>query len=743
MRREQAQTVLALLFVAALLIVPLVGAATATAAAPDNSTATNSTSTTSAPTTTTNDSSMDADRVVSLINAGKAYAYAGEIEAWLAENANRLDEQQAATAYEWLLERAASADVDTTALASVTRELPEERARTVAERVKGSLSADEVATVEASLQDVSAEWSATVAGWFSTSGGNGSSTSSTTGPATGPNGYTVSELRSVGTQVSERPAIRRFGDGQLWLRYRTGGLLSTMQYITPSTETTVNEVRLGGFIGWDEADVPGESTVQIVAYETTMQNGTEVPTNVVERETDVQLGTGYLGPNDRGIDVSVPVEHGDAKFVTMWVEGAREDTQWTWRAAPSPASATVPSTTLAGRLGWAALHIGGSFLLTALTVLATGAVAVKKIGILPRTGIIGWVVGGSAMIFWIPLFFFQDLANAFAQRPELLGVLLGGLVGLAGIRMLDDGLDKALFVQPRLTEDALEDNADGRKWWWANRVHKVTTREKDGKMIAPRTGWLGALARMWPGYDAAPVIEFDGRRHKYEKPDDLDDDGHDAQADGGYIERIRTRIGGLDDEDEFDHIYVIDPTSEDVVVHESEGFEVSLPDDLVTWPDEGEGVRIQGVPIPHVNLAKILGGLTVMTLVGVFVSWLTTIGILGFCASLATLTLFLIRPTDGWMTAVLSPGHGGHIIDTVWRSADEFKEAADMEYWKNQALEAEGEKRVEHADELDDRRTTMFDEVAERLAPDVDADVDDKRGGTNPAASGSEGSADD
>lgn len=742
MQRERTHSVLALLFVAALLIVPLVGAATATAAAPDNSTATNSTSTTSAPTTTTSESSMDADRVVSLINSGKAYAYAGEIEAWLAENANRLNEQQAATAYEWLLERAASTNIDTTALASVTRELPQERARAITDRVERSLSADEVATVERTLQDVSAEWSATVAGWFSTSSG-GSSTSSTTGPATGPNGYTVSELRSVGTQVSERPAIRRMGDGQLWLRYRTGGLLSTMQYITPSTTTTVNEVRLGGFIGWDEADVPGESTVRVVAYKTTMQNGTEVPTAVVEREADVQLGTGYLGPDDRGIDISVPVEHGNAKYVTMWVEGAREQTQWTFRAAPSVASASVPSTTLAGRLGWAGLHIGGSFLLTALGVLTTGAVAVKKIGILPRTGIIGWVVGGSAMIFWIPLFFFQDLANAFAQRPELLGVVLGGLVGLVGIRMLDDGLDKALFVQPRLTEDALEDNAGGRKWWWANRVHKVTTRKKDGKMIAPRTGWLGALARLWPGYDAAPIIEFDGRRHKYEKPDDLDDDGHEAQADGGYIERIRTRIGGLDDEDEFEHVFIIDPTSEDVVVHESEGFEFSMPGDLVRWPDDGEGVRVQGVPIPHVNLAKLLGGTAAIVAAGVFVSWLTTIGVLGVLASLGVLLLFLVRPTDGWMTAALSPGHGGHIIDTVWRSADEFKEAADMEYWKNQALEAEAGKRVEHADELDDRKTTMFDEVAERLAPDADADADEKRSGPNPTASGTEGSADD
>jgi len=549
--------------------------------------------------------------------------------------------------------------------------------------------------------------------------GNNTTTTTPETP-TGPHGYTLAELRSIGTKVSQRESIRRFGDGQLWMRYQTGGLLSTLQYLTPSSTVTDNQVRLGGFVGWDRAKIPDTITVHVVAYDAATVNGTRVPSNVVERDVRVSLSTGYIGPNDRGTTIPVPVEHGDSKFVTMWVEGHREATQWTFRAAPSVASATVPSTTLAGRVGWATFHIGLAFLITSILVIGSGAVAVKKLGILPRVGILGWLIVGSALIFWIPLFWFQDLANAFAQRPELIGVVLGLVVGLVGIRFLDDGLDKALFVQPRLTEDALEDDADGRKWWWANRVHKVTTRERDGKMLIPRTGWLGSLARLWPGYDAAPLVEFDGRRHKYAKPDDLDDAGHEPTPDGGYLESIRTRIGGLSDDDEFDHIFIVDPTADDVVVHESEGFEVSMPDDLVTWPAEGEGVRIGDVPIPHVALGKVVAGSAVVLAAGLFVSWLTTIDVLGMLAGLGVLTLFFVRPTDGWANVVLAPGHGGHILDAIWRTADEFTEEADKAYWKNQALEGEARRRVEHANEVDDRKTTMFDETAERLAPDAD-----------------------
>ena len=151
-----------------------------TTTAPENST------TTSAPGDGANNTTdrLDAERVIDLIETGRAWADRERITAWLAAHGDRLDTSQAATAYEWLLTQTADADTSlgnaTDALDTVTQTLPQERARAVLDRVRDQLPSADVDRLRARLDDVHADWSAAVSGWLSDDG------STTTPPTTAP-----------------------------------------------------------------------------------------------------------------------------------------------------------------------------------------------------------------------------------------------------------------------------------------------------------------------------------------------------------------------------------------------------------------------------------------------------------------------------------------------------------------------------------------------------------------------------
>jgi hypothetical protein len=284
------------------------------------------------------------------------------------------------------------------------------------------------------------------------------------------------------------------------------------------------------------------------------------------------------------------------------------------------------------------------------------------------------------------------------------------------LHVLSDPGEKALFLQPRGETTEVRPDGSGT-WWWSNRVHTVVEREKDGKMVVPRPGWLPFLARAWPLADATPVLEFDASEaRKLESPPSevTLPDADDADL----WDRVRTAITGKEGaDDEFDTIYLVDPLADDVVQYDEETFALDLPT-LVEWPeDEETGTWIRGIPVPSIALGKILGGSAIVVLVGGAVStalaspgW----GIVG--GALASLVL-VTRPVEGAARVELAPAHFDSVLGNVTQMLEGYSERADAEHFRRKYHESDALRRVESVREREKDERTTFGKLADRLAP--------------------------
>ncbi|MFC7137537.1 hypothetical protein ACFQRB_16055 [Halobaculum litoreum] len=381
-------------------------------------------------------------------------------------------------------------------------------------------------------------------------------------------GYTVRGLSR--TLRFDAPAsVRPWGDmGQIWLRHVPVGLLTpndpanASRYVRPYTTVQRKAVYLGSYRGWT-AD-PLDLTVRIVTWNkgTRVENSSsgrrvvEVPRNVTVSDVSVTLpGGGY----DRA-KVELPRFYDTSKRVTMWVVGHRETTQWTFRLKTSKATQSVPIGSLGGVIKWSLFNIFIYVLGVAGGLVVLDAKVMRKVGKGPQWG--RWSTGSSGSRRCSSGVRVLRGYHGHARAPSaLLGVLGGVFIGGLVLYAMSGTGERSLFLQPRAeTGEVLPDGSG--TWWWANRVHTVVEREKDGKKVIPRSGWLPFLARAWPFVDATPVMEFSAsEQRKLEAPPE--DFTLPDEDESSVWDRIRTRIEGRPGEgDEFDTIYLVDPLAD-------------------------------------------------------------------------------------------------------------------------------------------------------------------------------------
>ena len=204
---------LTLCVVAALLALAVAPTATvATPGGPQPTTTAPANSTTTDDDTTNATASLDAERVITLMQSGRAWTDRERITAWLAAHGERLDTAQATVAYEWVLIQTADADAAvgnaTDALDSLTQQLPRQRARNVLADVQSDLPSADVDRLRDRLDSVRADWSDTVSGWLDDASGGTSGAPSTTAPTTTAAPATGDDATQLAAQIDPVTTIR-------------------------------------------------------------------------------------------------------------------------------------------------------------------------------------------------------------------------------------------------------------------------------------------------------------------------------------------------------------------------------------------------------------------------------------------------------------------------------------------------------------------------------------------------------
>jgi hypothetical protein len=553
-------------------------------------------------------------------------------------------------------------------------------------------------------------------------------TSSTATPGTASNSsasnYTIQGLRQLGTHPAGAPnSMRPEGNaGAWWLRHVPAalgvseGADDARRYVTPNTVVRRNQVYLGSFRGWESEDT--NVRVHVVTWR--VEEETENGTTVDKRLTDVQEKTvtaSLAGGTYDEARIDLPPAYDGEKYVTLWLEGERDRTQWVFRLNSNAATASVPANSQGDLVMYGFLHIFLPFLGTAVGAVVLDRYLLRSAGRGPGVSVLEYGFLGFAALFMGGFVFYNGLIETLAKRPELLGVLGGLFVGALAIWAFSDRGEEALFLQFRAAEADMAPDGSGT-WHLANRVHTVVERA-DGRKVVPRDGWVPFLARAWPFSDAAPLLEFDatnpGARRVTAPKDDLLPE--DADEEEGLFDRVRTRFPGDEQEDEYDVIYLVDPTAEHVVDYSEETFRLGLPD-LVEWPDDEEEFVAGRIPVPSVAVGKILAGVAFVGVAYLAVTFVTTNTTLGALAAAVALGTLVVTPDAGKASVSLAPAHFDAVVGNMVQVMEGYAERADAETFQRKYHKSEAKRRAQRQRDLERKDVNTFREVVDRLAPE-------------------------
>lgn len=598
---------------------------------------------------------------------------------------------------------------------------------------------------------------------------------------TGESGYTLSELRDLGDRRSGANvpnSMRPYGDaGGFWVRHvptSSVGIQDTEEnrrYVTPKTTVTRTHIYVGSFRGWNADKM--NASLRVVAWKVGSRQVSEgnttrtvrVPQNVTETTVNATFAAGTYDETE----VELPPlfeDDGGAYYLTMWVEGHKGELQWVFKYAPNRGAATVPATSVAGRVAWAGWNIGFTGLATAGFALWTDQKLLRKMRTGPRVSPLEYAFVGGILTIMLGFVFWNGVADVLAHEPWLLGVVIGLAIGVLGLYFMSPETKRILLIQLRSTDGKMDDGGFG-SWYVPNRALEVVT-SSDGKVHVPRQGWLPALARAWPFHDVTPELTFDGDKARslpataenMERavssaedaatgPDPLapgipageetpasDEQGRLSRAQSrasGAWGRIRTRFTSPDesgDTSDFHEIYFVDPDAEHVVEHDRETFTLEFPSFFTPRPDDAdpEGAGIVDL-ISRFRAGRFVAMVAFLGFAFVGTSAVLHSSTLGWLATFAAMAALSVRPVGGDAFVDLAPVHYTPVVAAMLKHVEGWTDAADSEYWQAKFINAEATRRADRKTERESRETSTFNAVLENLAPeDGDRETDPRRG---------------
>ncbi|WP_128478339.1 hypothetical protein [Halorussus pelagicus] len=519
------------------------------------------------------------------------------------------------------------------------------------------------------------------------------------GTATGTeNGtWTYDDLADYGTVKSNAPskAIRPYGNaGSFWIRHVPVEFMASpedRQYIEPRTTVQRDSIYVGSFRGWDSEDMDATFHVVLWDFETverTTENNRTVRERVVTNATHTTVSATLTGGDYGSAKLDLPAHYGDAKYVTVWMEGHRDEVSWRFRYAVSEAAQSVPMRSAGGIAGFAAVWMFAPCMLTSVGIIALDRRFLDKVGNGPMVSALEVVFALAVATFLAVFVWYNGLLELLATAPWSVGIAGGALLGVTVLFMFGEHPEEVLFLQLTSGEDSasIKDDGTGR-WHVRTRAYNVV-QTSEGRKIR-REGWIPWLVAIWPFHNAAPTVDVDEAT-------------------------LGTRLVGRENDDEYDEVFLSDPTADAPIDYEKAGLTLSTPD-LLDWPDEDELVAGRW-PIPSVAWGPLVGGVLLVGLAYYVGGLLFNEGFgiaFGVLAALAT----VLKPTVGKSDPNLAPAQYGALVENLITHAREFEDVADRAYWKDEALTEKADKRAERVRQQEERDRSTFEKITDELAP--------------------------
>ncbi|WP_379730428.1 hypothetical protein [Halolamina salina] len=527
-------------------------------------------------------------------------------------------------------------------------------------------------------------------------------TTANTTVETGP--YTLEELRDRGVRGSETapPSVRRYGDGQLWLRYALTGLGSsagnpaTYNYLSSGTTVKRDEVYLGGFLGWDtttELDVElvywQKGQVRVEDEEGNVRYEPAAVNQTVE-ETSVTLSGGY----DRE-SIDLLTSYDELERVTMFVSGPDGDATWRFNIKTSVLAQPVSIDTRSDLALWGL----GFVLLMLVLTLALMKLAHRlheRAGKGPGYPIWLYIAGAFPIGFLTFVLGYQQVLSTVAEAPWILIPLVALFATIAAINWWGDDTESVGVVHVDMTSPQAHEDGSGDI---PVRVESYEVAEVDGVRGLVVDGITPYLAR---ARGAIPELSlFCGGEERTEDPS--------------------LRFPGRGS---YDTIYFADPFESDPTTVKREGWSLShLYEPPETDPDAGAVDQIvdQLTAVAWERLIPAAGILAAGWLLGGLLVASSAIGLL---VSAIPAAMYAGQPVKGFAEWHLAPASYGSVLVALVDAKEEFDEVADRDYFRQKYHEEMGKNAAEHKRQTEESELSRFEQVMEELNGDVPEDLD-------------------
>jgi len=503
-------------------------------------------------------------------------------------------------------------------------------------------------------------------------------------PETGP--YNLTELRDGGRQPANAPpSVRPQGrSNSFWLRHVPTGLFqssddeSARKYLRPDTTINRDQVYLGAFRGWesDQATV----TVTVVYWEEgTVEmpdgNGGTVEQRAAVNQTVEEVEVTLAGGDYAETRIDLRSNYDDVEHVTMWIEGEQGRVQWTFDHKTSQAAKSIPLDSRGDAISWATWMFLIPGFGAALGFVWFDRKLLDQAGAGPQLSAIEYGLVLVGVLFVAGFMVFDGVIQVLATQPWTLGVVGGLVVGLAVVEVFGDRTTKVAFLKFDLRNPEVHEDGSG--------IIEVELKEKklvetdEGKALVKR-GMMRFIAR---ARGAVPLLEWNGDP--------------------------KTNLEATEDSD-VDELYLVDPTAEDTVEHESPSWTI----DAVQWREDAEGLKEY---IPRVDVLQVsIAGAVVMF------GWAIGKGFFnsawfGVVAGVVAALAYLARPTSPGAVANLAPPHFDTVIGNLFQMSEGLEQTADREYFKSKYYEERGKNNADRKKEQEKREQSEFEATVDEL----------------------------
>lgn len=508
--------------------------------------------------------------------------------------------------------------------------------------------------------------------------------------------YTLEELNSWGVRGSENaPAsVRRYGDGQLWLRYAPSSIVgdpsnpNTYQYLAKGTTLKRTEVYLGGFLGWgasEELDVTvvywTEGSQRIEDDEGNVRYEPAAVDQVVD-ETTVSLSGGY----DRAT-IELRPTYDETRRVTMFVEGPDGSATWQFAMRTSPAAEPVNVDTAGDLALWAV----GFLLLTLLLTLALMKLAHKgheRAGKGPGYPIWLYLAAGIPIGFITVVAGYQRVIDQIAEAPWILIPVVALFATVAAINWWGDDTERIGLIHVDLTSSSANENGSGEV---PVEVRSYETAKVDGVRGLVVEGILPYFARMRGAIPELRLICM----------------GEERTDDPSL-----TFPGGMG---AYDEVYFADPFDDTPAFVKREGWSLGHLYDAPELEDGAGTVDRIAAHLTSVAWEKIIPALGIIAVGWILGGILVENAVIGAAVALIPAGMFAGQPQKGYAEFHVAPASFHSVIGALINTKEELDEVADRDYFKQRYQEELGKNVAERKQTREETELQKFDEVMDAI----------------------------